>query len=93
MIHLSVVVSVRPLDTRYASPASEGSHPDTCCCTSLWSAPRLDCAPWGRKMRPEGPRAIIHGRQMGGGFFSAEFKRTTVQRILTGEKTVAELSR
>ena len=25
--------------------------------------------------------------------FSAEFKRTTVQRILTGEKTVAELSR
>jgi transposase-like protein len=24
--------------------------------------------------------------------FSAEFKRTTVQRILTGEKTVAELS-
>ena len=29
------------------------------------------------------------GRQV----FSAEFKRTTVQRILTGEKTVAELSR
>jgi transposase-like protein len=25
--------------------------------------------------------------------YSAEFKRTTVQRILTGEKTVAELSR
>ena len=25
--------------------------------------------------------------------FSAEFKRTTVQRILTGEKTLAELSR
>src|SRR5216684_2196898 len=25
--------------------------------------------------------------------FSAEFKRTAVQRILTGEKTVAELSR
>src|SRR6266436_8663831 len=25
--------------------------------------------------------------------FSAEFKRTTVQRILAGEKTVAELSR
>src|SRR6266581_7329224 len=25
--------------------------------------------------------------------FSAEFKRTTVQRIVTGEKTVAELSR
>ena len=25
--------------------------------------------------------------------FSVEFKRTTVQRILTGEKTVAELSR
>ena len=25
--------------------------------------------------------------------FSAEFKRTTVQRILTDEKTVAELSR
>ena len=25
--------------------------------------------------------------------FSAEFKRTTVQRVLTGEKTVAELSR
>src|SRR5260370_4992744 len=25
--------------------------------------------------------------------FSAEFKRATVQRILTGEKTVAELSR
>ena len=25
--------------------------------------------------------------------FSPEFKRTTVQRILTGEKTVAELSR
>ena len=25
--------------------------------------------------------------------FSTEFKRTTVQRILTGEKTLAELSR
>jgi transposase-like protein len=25
--------------------------------------------------------------------FSVEFKRTTVQRLLTGEKTVAELSR
>ena len=25
--------------------------------------------------------------------FGAEFKRTTVQRVLTGEKTVAELSR
>ncbi len=25
--------------------------------------------------------------------FGAEFKRTTIQRILTGEKTVAELSR
>ncbi len=25
--------------------------------------------------------------------FSTEFKRTTVQRVLTGEKTVAELSR
>src|SRR6266496_6053168 len=28
VIPLSVVVSVRPLDTRYASPAFEGSHPD-----------------------------------------------------------------
>jgi transposase-like protein len=26
-------------------------------------------------------------------FFSTEFKRDTVQRVLTGEKTVAELSR
>jgi transposase-like protein len=25
--------------------------------------------------------------------FNTEFKRTTVQRILTGEKTIAELSR
>ena len=25
--------------------------------------------------------------------FSPEFKRTTVQRILTGQKTIAELSR
>jgi transposase-like protein len=31
----------------------------------------------------------VDGRRI----FSAEFKRTTVQRILTGEKTVAELSR
>jgi len=34
VIPLSVVVSVRPLDTRYASPAFEGSHPD-CCHLSL----------------------------------------------------------
>ena len=35
--------------------------------TREWSAPRLDCAPWGRKMRREAPWGIIHGRQMGGG--------------------------
>src|SRR5215813_47675 len=32
VIPLSVVVSVQPLNTRYASPASEGDHPDACCC-------------------------------------------------------------
>src|SRR5215472_11498917 len=32
VIPLSVVVSVQPLNTRYASPASEGDHPDAFCC-------------------------------------------------------------
>ncbi len=44
-------------------------------------------------MRREAPWAIIHGRRTGGGSLAREFKRTTVQRLLTGEKTVAELSR
>jgi transposase-like protein len=35
-----------------------------------------------------------HRRKAGGRrVFSTEFKRATVQRILTGEKTLAELSR
>src|SRR3989442_5804817 len=42
-------------------------------------------------MRREAPWATYLGRQTGG--FSTEFKRTTVPRIVTGEKTVAELSR
>jgi transposase len=53
---------------------------------SLWSVPHFDCLPWGRKMR-RGRKA--DGRRV----FSTEFKRTAVQRILTGEKTLAELSR
>jgi hypothetical protein len=32
-----------------------------------WSAPRLDCAPWGRKMRREAPWGIINGRRTDGG--------------------------
>lgn len=32
-----------------------------------WSAPRLDCAPWGRKMRREAPWGTIHGRRTDGG--------------------------
>jgi hypothetical protein len=32
---------------------------------NAWSAPRLDCASWGRKMRREAPWAIIHGRRTG----------------------------
>jgi hypothetical protein len=35
VIPLSVVVSVRPLDSPYASPASEVSRPDACCRASL----------------------------------------------------------
>jgi len=42
-------------------------------------------------MRREAPWATYLGRQTGA--FSTEFKRTTVPRIVTGEKTVAELSR
>ena len=40
--------------------------------------------------RPHG-RTSAEGRRQA--VFSTEFKRETVQRILTGEKTVAELSR
>ena len=40
--------------------------------------------------RPHG-RTPAEGRRQG--VFSTEFKRDTVQRILTGEKTVAALSR
>jgi len=54
---------------------------------TAWSAARFDCSPWGRKMQREAPWA--NGRTV----FSTEFKRETVQRIVTGEKTVAELSR
>src|SRR5262245_23885763 len=31
-----------------------------------WSAPNLDCSPWGRKMRREGPWESIGGRQTAG---------------------------
>jgi transposase-like protein len=48
----------------------------------VWSAPR-----------PEAPWASIHGRQAGRRIFSTEFRRDTVRRMLTGEKTMAELSR
>ena len=40
------------------------------------------------RREPHG-RAPAEGRRV----FSTEFKRTAVQRILTGEKTLAELSR
>jgi len=33
----------------------------------VWSAPRLDCSPWGRKMRQEAPWASIGGKQTVGG--------------------------
>jgi putative ABC transport system substrate-binding protein len=33
----------------------------------MWSAPRFDCSPWGRKMRREVPWGSIGGRQMAGG--------------------------
>jgi transposase len=51
-----------------------------------WTAHRGDVRCGGR---PHGESSTEGGRRV----FSAEFKRTTVQRILTGEKTVAELSR
>jgi transposase len=43
-------------------------------------------------MRREAPWANTGGRQTADAF-STEFKRETVQRIVNGEKTVAELSR
>src|SRR5712692_3380260 len=43
-------------------------------------------------MRREVLWASTHGRRTVD-VFSPEFKRTTAQRVLTGEKTVAELSR
>ena len=52
-----------------------------------WTAHRGDVRCGGR---PHGQSSTeADGRRV----FSAEFKRTTVQRIVTGEKTVAELSR
>ena len=44
-------------------------------------------------MRREGPWASIDGRQTAGGSSAPSSSGDTVQRILTGEKTVAELSR
>ena len=32
----------------------------------VWSAPRFDCSPWGRKMQREAPWATCHGRRTGG---------------------------
>ena len=52
-----------------------------------WTAHRGDVRCGGR---PHGESSTEGGRTAG---VSAEFKRTTVQRLLTGEKTVAELSR
>lgn len=46
--------------------------------TGRWSAPHFDCSP----RKADGRRVL-----------STEFKRETAQRILTGEKTLAELSR
>src|SRR5687768_29268 len=44
-------------------------------------------------MRREAPWASTGGRQTADASSAPEFKRTAVQRILTGEKTLAELSR
>jgi transposase-like protein len=44
-------------------------------------------------MRREAPWASICGRQAAGGYFSTDFNGATVQRVVTGEQTVAELSR
>ena len=30
---------------------------------AVWSAPRFDCSPWGRKMQREAPGANTGGRQ------------------------------
>jgi len=73
----------------HAFPSTEHAT----CVEGPWSAPRFDCSPWGRKMRREAPWASTGGSADGRRVFSTEFKRATVQRILTGEKTLAELSR
>src|SRR5688572_32777019 len=58
-----------------------------------WSAPRFDCSPWGRQDAPGGPMGEHRRKADGRRVFSVEFKRSAVQRILSGEKTLAELSR
>ena len=60
--------------------------------TALWSASHFDCSPWGRRMQ-RGSMGEHRRKADGRRVFSTEFKRATVQRILTGEKTLAELSR
>src|SRR5262249_942677 len=51
---------------------------------------QLECSPfrllpWGRKMSREARWVTIRGRWMGRRVFSTEFKRATVQRILSDE--------
>ena len=54
---------------------------------------RFDCSPWGRKTQRDAPLANTGGRRTADASSARSSKREAIQRILTGEKTVAELSR